>query len=458
MARLIDKLFAPVDAASLGAFRFLFGALMTYESLRYFARKGIAETYLAPPFLFPYEAAPFVAPWPGDGLYLHFALMAMAAVGIALGLFYRFSAGLFLVTYLYVFLLDKAQYNNHYYLIVLLALLLLLAPAQRWMSLDQWRRPQPETVPYWNLLALQAQIFIVFFYAGVAKLSWDWLGGEPMRTWLAPKVAVPVVGPWLASETAAYFFSYAGLIFDLLVGFLLLSRRTLPLALAGLLVFNLTNHWLFRIGVFPFLVLATAVLFEAPDFPRRLLRRSPPAPSLAATPPARRAPVLLFLGLYFALQILLPLRHFLYGGSVSWHEQAHRFSWHMKLRSKHGWVRFQVTDPRTGETWQVDPEEELSHRQRRRMSGTPDMIVQYAHHLRERFQARGVPDPIVRAESWVSLNRRPPQRIVDPEVDLGKVPIELFASSSWIVPLDESARPSAIGVGEFNVLALPLAD
>jgi hypothetical protein len=242
------------------------------------------------------------------------------------------------------------------------------------------------------------------------------------------------------------------MLFDLLVGFLLLSRRTLPLALAGLLAFNLTNHWLFRIGVFPFLVLATAILFEAPDLPRRLLRRSPPP--TPAPPRRRRAGVLAFVSVYLALQILMPLRHFLYPGSVSWTEEGHRFAWHMKLRSKHGWALFEVVDPATGQSWKVDPADELDRRQRRRMLGTPDMIVQYAHHLRRRFEARGVRAPVVRAETWVSLNRRPPQPIVDPEANLAAARVEVFAAAPWIVPLDPSGPPGAISVAQFGELAL----
>jgi vitamin K-dependent gamma-carboxylase len=451
--KLVDSLFHPVDAASLGAFRILFGALMLYEVA--YGVGGIRRTYLEARILFPFEFFPFVRPWPGPWMYVHFALMGVAALGLMLGLFYRLSAAAFLVGYVYVFLLDKGEYNNHYYFIALLSFLFLVVRGQRWASLDQWRRPRPEVVPYWNLLLFRAQVFLVFFYGGVAKLNGDWFAGEPMRTWLAEMASTPVIGPWLATAGAAYFFSYGGMLFDLAIGFLLLSRRTLPIAIAGMLAFNLTNHWLFSIGVFPFLMLACLVLFAPPDLPRRFLRlgAASPAGLLESGAGERPAWVVPFVVLYLAVQVLLPLRHWLYRGEVSWTEEGHRFAWHMKVRSKKGQVRFRVTDPATGETWNVDPGDDLNPRQRRKLV-SPDILLQYAHVLRDRYAARGVREPIVQVDTVVSLNRRPPQALIDPAVNLATVEASVFRSADWIVPLDQSGRPGTISLGAFGSLGV----
>ena len=69
-------------------------------------------------------------------------------------------------------------------------------------------------------------------------------------------------------------FSYGGLLFDLLIGFMLINRRTRLLALPLLLFFHLLNAFLFNIGVFPWLMIASTVVFFAPDFPERLFRLS----------------------------------------------------------------------------------------------------------------------------------------------------------------------------------------
>lgn len=442
VARLADRLFTPVDASSLGAFRILFGAVMFWEVARYFLEERIRRYYLEPTFFFTYELFPFVHPWPGDLLYWHFAAMGACALGIALGFHTRLATALFGLGYTYVFLLDKAQYNNHYYLISLLCLLMTVVRADRWASIDRRRSGAPQVVPFWNLFLLRAQVFLVYLYAGIAKLNADWLGGEPMRSWLRDRADYPVVGPFFQTEAAAYFFSWGGALFDLSIGFLLVSRRTLPIAFAAILFFNMTNFWLFDIGVFTFLMICAALLFDEPDVPRRVLGW--PEPELRLEPqdrsPRHRALVLSLLAAYLAVQVLLPLRHFLYPGRVSWTEEGHRFSWHMKLRSKRGKLRVYATDPATGDTSKVRIADHLTRRQMSKMAARPDMIFQYAQHVRDRLVADGVRDPIVKVDARASLNRRPFQAIIDPTVDLAAEPRRVFAHAPFLVQLDETAQ------------------
>ncbi|HEY8516533.1 MAG TPA: HTTM domain-containing protein [Candidatus Binatia bacterium] len=451
VARVVDKLFSPVDASSLGAFRILFGVVMFAEVGRYFVEGRIWRYYIEPKFLFTYELAPFVKPWPGAGMYVHFAVMGVCALGIVLGFHTRLATALFGLGYTYVFLLDKAQYNNHYYLISLLCLLMTVVRANRWASIDRWRSGAPSVVPFWNLFLLRAQVFLVYFFAGVAKLNSDWLGGEPMRSWLRERAHYPVLGPFFTTEAAAYFFSWGGAIFDLSIGFLLLSRRTLPIAFLLILVFNMTNHWLFDIGVFTFLMICATILFDEPDVPRRLFGQPAPAlvPEPSDTRSRHRALVLGFLGLYLTVQTLLPLRHFLYPGNVSWTEEGHRFSWHMKLRSKRGKLKVLVTDPSTGRTWKADLGEDLTPRQMTKMAARPDMIFQYVHYLRDKLERQGIRNPIIKVDSRMSLNRRPYQHAIDPNVDLAKEPKLLLAHAPWLVQLDESLEPGTLSDEEY---------
>lgn len=454
VARFVEKLFTPTDASSLGAFRILFGAVMFWEVLRYVLEGRIRRYYLEPQFLFTYELFPFVHPWTGNGLYVHFGAMALLAIGIAVGFWTRTCTFLFGLGYTYVFLLDKAQYNNHYYLISLLCLLMTVVRANRWASIDRWRSGAPSVVPFWNLFLLRAQIFLVYFFAGVAKLNADWLGGEPMRSWLRERAHYAVVGPFFNTELAVYFFSWGGALFDLSIGFLLLFRRTLPIAFAAILFFNMTNYWLFDIGVFTFLMICATMLFDEPDVPRRLLGQPEPAYVAEAQDrrPRHRAVVLSLIGLYLTVQALLPLRHWLYPGNVSWTEEGHRFSWHMKLRSKRGKVSFAVTDPASGRTWKVVPTEHLTPRQITKMASRPDMIFQYVQFLRERLEAEGVRDPIIKVDARMSLNRRPFQHAIDPDVNLAAEPRLIFAHAPWLVPLDESARMGTLRQGEFETV------
>jgi hypothetical protein len=117
----------------------------------------------------------------GNGLYIHWAILGVLALFIAIGLFYRVSAPLFFLGWTYIFLLDEAQWVNHTYLISLFSFLLIFAPANRAFSADAWLNPKrrSQTAPAWTLWLLRAQMGVVYFFAGVAKISPDWLDGEP---------------------------------------------------------------------------------------------------------------------------------------------------------------------------------------------------------------------------------------------------------------------------------------
>ena len=146
------------------------------------------------------------------------------------------------------------------------------------------------------------------------------------------------------------------------------------------------------------------------------------------------------LALYVLLQALLPLRHFLYPGVVSWTEEGHAFAWHMKLRDKEAVLRLVARDLVGEKVWQIDLQDpktstELTDWQRDKMSGRPDMILQYAHHIARRLRAQTGHDIEVRAQAKASLNGRPYQVLIDPNVDLAKERRSLWPAT-WIMPLD----------------------
>jgi len=458
--RLAQTALAPVDIASLAFFRVAFGAVMVWEVYRYFSKGWIASYYINPEFHFTYYGFGWVKPWPGDGMYVHFAVLGLAAAGITLGLFYRLSAVVFFLGFTYVFLLDQARYLNHFYLISLIAFLLIFLPVHRALSLDARLRPglRSDTAPAWALWLMRAQVGIPYFYGGLAKLNGDWLRAEPIRGWLASRPDFPVIGRFFTDEWMVYAFAYGGLLLDLLIVPLLLWKPTRPYAFAAGLVFHGTNAVLFRIGIFPWMMMAATTIFFAPDWPRRvgLMQKRAEARSqprkrgrtharTEGTPRTHRL-TLAAAGAWVVLQLLVPLRHFLYPGNVSWTEEGHRFSWHMKLRDKEARARFTVTDPADGTSWTVRPGEYLTRLQTSKMGGQPDMILQFAHHVAQESREAGRAAVQVRARVMASLNGREPQLLVDPEVDLSAQPRSL-RRASWIVPLHQPL-PSASAAHE----------
>jgi hypothetical protein len=443
--QLESRLFESVDVASLAAFRVAFGVIMLSEVWRYFHNDWIQRYYVEPTFHFAYYGFGWLRPLPNVGIRLLFVGLGVCAVGVALGAWYRASAALFCLGFAYVFLIDEARYLNHFYLVCLVSLLMACLPAHRIWSIDARRRPELRCVAVatWSLWIMRAQVGIVYVYGGVAKLNADWLSGEPARMWLNNRTMRGLIPPALDSDAWVYVICYGGLLFDLLIVPLLLWRRTRATAFVIMVSFHVTNSWLFEIGIFPWFMIAATTLFLSPSWPRRLLRHGEAAVKLSDEATLRRTPrqraTLVLLGVYVAIQLLVPLRHWLYPGNVSWTEEGHRFSWHMKLRSKQADARFFVHDPATDETWEVDPSSFLTPWQYRKMATQPDMLLQFGHLIAEEFTARnpraaGTAPVEVHADVVASLNDRPPQTLIDPAVDLAATPRGLLPAS-WIVPL-----------------------
>jgi hypothetical protein len=288
---------------------------------------------------------------------------------------------------------------------------------------------------------------IVYFYGGIAKLNLDWLKGEPMRHWLqepAGREGTPAFAArFMESEFGVYFFSYGGIIFDLAIGFLLICRKTRLLAFGLIFIFNLTNQWMFKIGIFPFLMVAATVIFLEPGTPRNFIKKCLPRLkqdrlNLEPRPSRFRKSAISFVSIYLMIQILLPFRHWLYEGHPSWTEEGQDFAWRMKLRDK-GACRLGLfaTNRETGETSLIPLDQFLAARQFIRMCQCPHMIIQFAHFLGKELEEEGINNPIITARTLVSLNYRPPQPLIDPDVNLTEEEYSIFKHAEWILPLKE---------------------
>ena len=458
------RLFEPIDIASLVFFRVAFGTLLVVEVGRYFANGWIKQFYIDPHFHFTYYGFSWVRPLPGNGMYVLFAILGVLGVCIVLGYKYRIATPLFFLGFAWVFLLDQTRYLNHFYLITLISFLLIFVPAHRAFSLDAKfeKGVRASTVPRWTLWILLAQFSLMYIYAGIAKINADWLRGSPMRGMLSRHTSLPWVGPHLTDERVVMVFAYGGLAFDLFIVPLLLWRRTRWFALLWAAAFHGMNNQLFDIGIFPFFAMAGTLLYLPPDWPRRLWSAVAPATAFlrggAATPSPQKAvaaaaalqtkrarkviqpqlsrPVVVLLTIYFALQLLLPLRHFLYPGNVDWTDEGHRFAWRMMLRSKQGRGRFVAVDRLTGQQRYINPSTYLVRDQVSKMWVQPDTILQFVHYMANRLRGEGWQVVEIRSSIAVSLNGRKAQIFVDPRVNLAAQKRNL-GRNTWILPLKE---------------------
>lgn len=128
-----------------------------------------------------------------------------------------------------------------------------------------------------------------------------------------------------------------------------------------------------------------------------------------------------FVIIYLFAQVSLPFRNLTYGGDPSWSEVGHYYSWRMMLRDKDAYVKFffnPADAEKLLEASDLRPNIGKTHVQK--MVKNPHMILQYVHALDDTFQEMGINDVEIRAAAIVSLNGRPYQLIIDPEVDLTK--------------------------------------
>ena len=77
---------------------------------------------------------------------------------------------------------------------------------------------------------------------------------------------------------------------------------------------------------------------------------------------------------------------------------------------------------------------ELNAHQIEAMELMPMVVHSYAQHVAELWQAEQGRRPRVFGTTFVILNDRPMQKIVDPSVDLAAAAYSLFGENPWILP------------------------
>jgi len=299
-----------------------------------------------------------------------------------------------------------------------------LLPANRSLSVDARLNPSIKTqlIPYWPVFLLQFLMGVVYFYGGLAKINPDWLRGIPLIYWLdGSSEDVPLIGHILELDWIGLLMSYGGLLLDFTAVFFLVNKRTRPYFLLAVIFFHGMNKLIFQIGIFPYMSTALTLMYFSPDWPRRLLHRFLPK---------YIAPV--------AIQEAEPpsLLNRIWG--KDWTEEGHRYSWHMMLRSKKGKGRFTVKIPSEDKIIKISTKKYLNSRQRKKMFTHPEMILQFAHFLRDKYQNKGYEGVEVYANVKCKFNGRPYANIVKKDVDLAKVACcNPWKHDDWILLRDD---------------------
>lgn len=431
----------------MAVFRLVFGLMLLVSIIRFWSKGWINELYIQPRFFFSFYGFEFVRPL-GLYTYVLFAVCGLSALLVSLGLFYRVAIVTLFLSFTYIELIDKSTYLNHYYFTSMVCLLLIFLPAHTLFSVDAYRRRNllAGRIPAWCVDSLKLFVALLYVFAGLAKLNSDWLGDAlPLRIWLPAHNDMPIVGFLFNYAWIPHAFSWFGCLYDLSIPFLLWNRQTRPWAYVAVVVFHGLTAMLFPIGMFPYIMIVTALIFFSASFHQALIGRISALLSLPtsflhsdqtyAFRPVAQKTVLGILALFFLIQLLFPFRYLLYPGELFWTEQGYRFSWRVMLMEKAGYAQFTVKDD-SGKQIIVNNTLFLTTLQEKMMATQPDMLLQYAHLLRDYYAQHGFHNPNVYVDSYVALNGRLGKPLVNSTTNLAEER-DSFTPKSWITPLDD---------------------
>lgn len=428
-ASILDKINTPTKAAPLAAFRILFGLIMLFSVIRFWSNGWIKTLYLDPIMHFHYTGFSFVTV-PGNWVYLLFMLAGVSAMMVAIGFKYRWSIVLFFLSFTYIELMDKTTYLNHYYFVSVISFVLIFLPAHILYSVDASQNHSIKTrwIPRWNIDLIKCLIAIVYVYAGLAKLNYDWLfRAMPLTIWLPGKLDFFFLGELMHQKWMHYLFSWAGAIYDLFIVFFLMWKRTRVFAFFAVVVFHLLTSFLFPIGMFPYIMMVSATLFFSGDWHEKQLQKlfvklgfySEMDDDNNTHPSKFKLDVRsIILAGFLLFQLLFPLRSYLYSGSVFWHERGYRFSWRVMLMEKTGYANYKIVNGKTGKFFYVQNEDFLTPLQQKEMSTQADFMLEYAQFLENHFSKQGHEFLEIYVDSYASLNGRKSQTFVDNDVNL----------------------------------------
>lgn len=374
-------------------------------------------------------------------MYSLLGLMFLSSLTLILGYRSKLSSLLYLLSFTYLWLIDKGYYNNHYYLISLLLLLFCFIDSDRFLSISKKRNSKNRS---WELILLQFQIAIVLIYGGFNKLNYWWMvKHEPVHHILMAKASSTGDDRW-NSIFLEYLLVWGGVSFDILIVPLLLWKKTRKIAVLLFFIFNGLNTWIFydigEIGIFPLLMLSAIILFLDENYIRRALKKDSNRKiedekqneGLSKTILLSNYVILFYIG----FQLLFPLRHHLYPGNVDYTGEGQRFSWRMKSVYKDFSISFILEDEARDIRASLDPRTVLTVKQYTNLGYYPELILPVAENLRKAAIEKGLVDPKIYVDYKVGFMGLSKNYMIDPDRELSSLKYSPIRHSSWILPLN----------------------
>lgn len=419
-----------IDNSGLVIFRILLGLLIVAESFGAILLGWVEAVFIQSKFTFNFIGFDFLQFLHGEKMYAYFFVMGIFGLLITFGLFYRFAMASFTIMWTTVYLIQKESYNNHYYFLILICVIMIFLPANGKLSVDAKLFPKIKQtkIPRWMPYLLLFQLAILYFYAAIAKLYPDWLDGTFSKILLNGITQRQFFLDIFNQKWFLLFYAYAGILFDMLVMPALIWKKTRKLAILASFGFHLFNAYTLKIGIFPFLALSFIVLlYDA--IPLKFLNNKE---EILPKQNFNTKLFLVFFVPFFIVQLILPLRHHFIKGDVLFTEEGHRLAWRMMLRERKGVLNIKVVDKKTGVIRYHNYASELTPKQVKLLSHSPDIIWQYCQKLKKEIK-----QPIsIFVECQVSINRRPYYKLIDEKTDMATAKYDYFGHNDWILLQD----------------------
>lgn len=389
--------------------------------------------------LFDYWLFSWLPRPPAAGVYGLLGVTIVSGVALAVTRREEVARGALLVgalSWSYFFFLDKAFFGNLNYLLV--CLLWTLVFTRSWRAFSPRAAHEVRPIDLWAVRLLLA---LVYFYAGVIKLSADWLSGDVLAAFLAISPPPALLAGLLTVRPVLVAMAVGGALFDLLIGPLLCWERTRRRALWIVLGFHLTNFILLDV---PEVALVTFMLtgaaFAPPGFAKKVLKYKGMGDGVASSS-ARRSRRLADGALiaWLVLQVSLPLRPYLPDGEDHrWTHTSQDFSWWLRSTHMRGAIRFDVQIDEAP-PFKVDVSKFVDIEEQRAFALDPYLITQFVHHLhaRQREAHPHAQSIRVKVTSSAKLNGCKEQQFVRSDLDLTREPIR-YTMSEVVHPLDRS--------------------
>jgi len=422
-------------------FRVFFGLLIFLESVGAIFTGWVKRTLVDPEFTFSFIGFEWLQPLPGNGMYFYFLLMGILGLLVMIGYKYRWSMLGFAVLWAGVYFMQKASYNNHYYLLMILSFVMVLVPANTYLSVDAKLNPEIKSIKMynWQKWLIIGLMTIAYTFGAINKVYADWLNAIPVQQFMYAKAHYFLIGDLLQQRWVHYVLSYMGIIFDALIVPALLYKPTRKYAFYCAIFFHLFNSVVFQVGIFPFLSLAFCLFFfEAETIRNIFLKQKELYTANEIEIPKNAALIKYGVLLFFAIQLLLPLRHWFIQDDVLWTEEGHRMSWRMMLRTKTGIITYKVIDKANQKADFIDVRKWVSPKQAGMLSTKPDVIWQFVQRLKTHYKKEGKTIEVYALNSKISVNGKKYEPFVNPKVDLASVSWNPFKHSDWLLPSPQS--------------------